>query len=227
MAVVKSWFRIETSLAATSLASLALWLLAGAAAATTDAAALADRLKAIDHYAATFRQAIADGRGRILEESTGYVLLQRPDFKWVVDDPYPQVIVAQGDELRIYDPDLAQLTIKPLAEALSDTPISLLTRDDVALDDRFLVTRLDPESPLGSTGAETAGWETFSVAPLDEDSLFAEIRLTFSPSGLASLGIVDHLGQYTEIRFEADPTRVIQSADFELEVPPGTDVIGG
>jgi outer membrane lipoprotein carrier protein len=222
MAVVKSWFRI-----ATSLASLALALLAGAAAASADAAALADRLKTLDHYAASFRQAIADGRGRILEESTGYVLLQRPDFKWVVDDPYPQVIVSQGDELKIYDPDLDQLTIKPLGEALSDTPISLLTRDDVALDDRFLVTRVTSEGLSGGAGADPAGWEMFSVTPRDEDSLFAEIRLTFSPTGLTSLGILDHLGQYTEIRFQADPGRVIQSADFELEVPPGTDVIGG
>ncbi|MGE0622570.1 MAG: outer membrane lipoprotein chaperone LolA [Pseudomonadales bacterium] len=224
MAAVKSWFRSATERLA--LAGL-LALAAGAAAASEDADALASRLKALDHYAATFHQAIADGRGRILEESTGYVLLRRPDFKWVVDDPYPQVIVSEGALLKIYDPDLAQLTIKPLAEALSDTPISLLTSDDVALGDDFVVTRLPENSLIGDPHGGEAGWEAFAVEPRDEDSLFAEVRLTFSPSGLFSLGILDHLGQYTEIRFEADPGRVIQSADFELEVPPGTDVIGG
>lgn len=223
MAAVKSWFRnaIEAFV-------LGLTLVAGVAAASADADALGSRLQALDRYAATFQQAIADSRGRILEESTGYVLLKRPDFKWVVNDPYPQVIVTQGNELKIYDPDLAQLTIKPLADALADTPISLLTREDVALDDDFLVTRL-PSDELSGDDPETGerGWETFAVTPRDEDSLFAEIRLTFSPTGLASFGILDHLGQYTEIRFEADTDRVIQSADFELEVPPDTDVIGG
>lgn len=225
MAAVKFWFRSGIS----TLAALALAAVASVVVASADADALAGRLKALDEYAATFHQAIADGRGRILEESTGYVLLRRPDFKWVVDDPYPQVIVTEGDTLKIYDPDLAQLTIKPLAEALADTPISLLTREDVALDERFLVTRLAAEGlPADAReGISADGWETFAVTPRDEDSLFSEVRLTFSTLGLVSLGILDHLGQYTEIRFEAEPDRVIQSTDFELEVPPGTDVIGG
>jgi len=217
MAAAKFSFRSAIS----AFVILILGLTAGIATASADADALAARLQALNSFAATFRQAIADGQGRIVEESTGYVLLRRPDFKWVVDDPYPQVIVTEGEELKIYDPDLAQLTIKPLSEALSDTPISLLTRDDVALDTDFLITR------LSSDNAGEPGWDTFAVTPRDEDSLFSEIRLTFSPRGLVSLGILDHLGQYTEIRFEVDPDRVIQSADFELDVPPGTDVIGG
>ncbi|HEY5645007.1 MAG TPA: outer membrane lipoprotein chaperone LolA [Pseudomonadales bacterium] len=221
MAAVKSWFRSAIRAAA----PLLLALTAPLGAAAGDADALAARLQSIDNFAATFRQAIADGRGRILEESTGYVLLRRPEFRWVVDAPYPQVIVAGGEDLKIYDPDLAQLTVKPLADALADTPISLLTRNRVALDSEFLVTRLAAE--LQAAEGAAAAVESFAVRPRSEDSLFAEIRLTFLADRLASLGILDHLGQYTEIRFEADPQRVIQSADFELEVPPGTDVIDG
>jgi outer membrane lipoprotein carrier protein len=189
---------------------------------------LSARIAALDDYAATFQQAIADTRGRILEESTGYVLLKRPDFKWVVDDPYPQVIVTEGETLKVYDPDLEQLTLKPLDEALTDTPISLLLREDVALSDDFDIVRVaDLPPPERDPDAGAASTETFLVTPRAEDSLFAEIRIAFSADGLSSLGILDHLGQYTEIRFQADPDRVIQSADFELEVPPGTDVIGG
>lgn len=183
-----------------------------------DAAALTDRLNCLETFAASFRQAIAGSRGELLEQSTGYVLLDRPNFKWVVDDPYPQVIVTEGDSLMVYDPDLEQLTIRPLAETLTDTPISLLTSTQMDLGEQFQIVRL----PI-----EEAGIDSYVVSPRDDDTLFAEIRLTFSAAGLDSLGIVDHLGQYTEIRFQVDPDRVIQSADFELDVPPETDVIGG
>ena len=183
-----------------------------------DAAALNARLEGLETFAASFIQAIAGNRGQILEQSTGYVLLDRPNFKWVVDAPYPQVIVAEGDSLKVYDPDLEQLTIRPLAEALTDTPISLLTSSQVDLGEKFEIIRL----PLDEDNVDS-----YVVSPLGEETLFAEIRLTFSSAGLDSLGIVDHLGQYTEIRFQIDSDRVIQSADFELEVPPETDVIGG
>jgi len=183
-----------------------------------DAAALADRLESLESFAATFTQAIAGNRGQILEESTGYVLLARPNFKWVVDAPYPQVITTEGDQLKVYDPDLEQLSIRPLSEALTDTPISLLTSAEVDLSAHFRVIRLP---------VEEEGTDSYLVSPKGEESLFAEIRLSFSQAGLDSLGIVDHLGQYTEIRFQVDPDRVIQSADFVLDVPPGTDVIGG
>ncbi len=188
------------------------------AAVWDDEAALSARLASLDSFAATFTQAIAGIRGQILEESTGYVLLARPNFKWVVNDPYPQVITTEGDLLKVYDPDLEQLSIRPLSDALTDTPISLLTSAEVDLGGHFNVIRLPMEAD---------GIDSFVVSPKSEESLFAEIRLTFSPAGLDALGIVDHLGQFTEIRFQVDPDRVIQSADFELEVPPGTDVIGG
>jgi len=182
----------------------------------SDSAALSARLRKLDRFAARFTQAIAGSQGQILEQSAGQVLLLKPRFKWVVDDPYPQIIVTEGDQLKVYDPDLEQLIVRPLDEALKDTPISLLTRDDVMLGEDFLIVRLPTEQG-----------ESYAVSPRSSDSLFAEIRLTFDEAGLTSLGILDHLGQYTEIRFEVDPDRVIQSADFELEVPPDTDVIGG
>lgn len=203
------------------MAVLLAFALPGVADDASDADLLAARLAELDDFAATFDQAIAGARGQILEQSTGYVLLARPNFKWVVDAPYPQVIVTEGDRLKVYDPDLEQLTIRPLAEALTDTPISLLTRDEIDLETSFLVVAL-PSQPDDVPGAQS-----FIVSPRGADSLFAEIELRFTAAGLKSLGIVDHLGQYTEIRFRADTDRVIQSSDFQLTVPPETDVIGG
>ena len=178
---------------------------------------LADRLAAVAEFAATFTQEIQGAQGHVLERSSGHVLLLRPMFKWVVDDPYPQIIVTEGDVLKVYDPDLEQLTIRPLADALTDTPVALLTQEDVVLGDSFSVIRV----------TDLDG-ESFVIIPRSDDSLYAEIRLRFSAHALASLEILDHLGQFTNIRFEVEPrATVLQSSDFSLEVPPGTDVIGG
>jgi outer membrane lipoprotein carrier protein len=183
----------------------------------TDAQRLEDRLQGLKSYSAAFTQDIQGARGQILERSSGRVTVLRPAFRWQVDEPYPQVIVADEALLKVYDPDLEQLTIRPMDEALNDTPISLLSRDAVSLSGDFAITRV----------AEDAG-ETYIVIPRDDETLYAEIRLQFSMQDLIGLGILDHLGQYTQIYFTPDPdSTVIQSSDFTLEVPPGTDVIGG
>ena len=201
MAAVKCWCRnVIRGFTAVVLLLAAAFARADSVpdAVWNDAAALSARLEALDSFAATFTQAIAGNRGQILEESTGYVLLARPDFKWVVNDPYPQVITTEGDLLKVYDPDLEQLSIRPLSDALTDTPISLLTSAEVDLGEHFNVIRLPVEAD---------GIDTYVVTPTGEESLFAEIRLTFSAAGLDALGIVDHLGQFTEIRFQVDPDR--------------------
>ena len=53
--------------------------------------------------------------------------------------------------------------------------------------------------------------------------------LVYSFAALTGLDILDHLGQRTEIRFDplAGAAAVIDDGTFTLEVPPGTDVIGG
>ena len=162
-------------------------------------------------------QEVQGARGEILERSTGYIRLLRPNFKWVVFDPYPQTIVTEGDTLKVYDPDLEQLIIRPLSEVLADTPLALLTQEDVVLGDNFKVSRV-----------VKSGEVIFTLIPLAEDTLYAEIHLHFSPQSLTGISIFDHLGQYTNIRFtQDDNAAVIQSDEFRLQVPPGTDVIGG
>lgn len=181
-----------------------------------DRQALEARLQALESYAADFTQTVYGVRGEVLEQSQGRVRLQRPNFRWEVDDPYPQVLLASGDELQLYDPDLEQLTVRPLDEALTDTPVALLTRDAVALTEDFQVMRLsDPEG------------EAFVIEPSADETLYREIVLHFQDQALTGLDILDHLGQRTEIRFRPDPDAHMDAATFALEIPPGTDVVGG
>ncbi|NIP15599.1 MAG: outer membrane lipoprotein chaperone LolA [Pseudomonadales bacterium] len=209
---MKFWSRIATE----TVVCLALSL-AAAIAAADPRESLSGRLAGMDVFVANFSQEIRGAQGQVLERSTGRFVLDRPRFKWEVDHPYPQTVVTDGDQLKVYDADLEQLTIRPLAEALQDTPVSLLTREGVALGDEFQVVEVSDE--LGTS---------YILTPNAADTLYAQIRLHFAGGALAALAITDHLGQFTEILFSTSTQRpVIQSSEFQLVVPPGTDVIGG
>ena len=212
MAVVKFWYPIAVR------AALAIALSLTSASGYADAReALSQRLDGLAEYVADFSQEIRGAQGQVLERSTGQLFIQRPQFKWVVDQPYPQVVVTEGEFLKVYDPDLEQLTVRPLKDALDDTPVSLLTRKGVVLGDEFQVVEVSDQ--LGSS---------YILSPNSPDTLYAEIRLHFSNVTLVGLAILDHLGQFTEILFTPAPeSTVIQSNEFQLSVPPGTDVIGG
>ncbi len=172
---------------------------------------LSQRLAALGHLAADFTQRIEGPGGELLEASSGRVRLLPPKFRWEVTAPYPQVLVADEQELRLYDPDLEQVTVRPIAELLDDTPLALLTRETTMLGEAYDI--------------DQRGGDSFSVRPRSEDALFAEIVLAFGQAGLTGIRIHDHLGQTTFIRFSGFQDKsVIQSADFELSVPPGTDV---
>lgn len=178
---------------------------------------LSKRLDSLAEYVGDFSQEIRGAQGQILERSTGQIFIRRPQFKWIVNNPYPQVVVTEGDVLKVYDPDLEQLTIRPLTEALADTPVSLLTQSGVVLGDEFQVVEVADE--LGAS---------YILTPNSPDTLYAEIRLHFTGDELVALAILDHLGQFTEILFTPAPeSTVIQSSEFQLSVPPETDVIGG
>lgn len=199
-----------------SLIAVSGWALGLATWAQADPfVALAAQLDGLNAYSAGFTQQVRGPHGELVERSSGRVLLLRPHFKWEVLEPYPQIIVADEHHLRVYDPDLAQVTLRPLDEVLADTPISLLTHPGSELAAHFRVRR---------EGAS----EHFVLEPLRAQSVYSQIRLTFFEDSLVGLSIVDQLGQVTDIEFTPAPEgTVIQSSDFSLTLPAGTDVIGG
>ena len=73
-----------------------------------------------------FEQVLFDARDSVQERSTGAFWLQRPgQFRWEYRSPYPQTLLSDGERLWLYDPDLAQVTVRPLAEALASAPAAL------------------------------------------------------------------------------------------------------
>ena len=69
--------------------------------------------KDLHTLSAEFIQYEIDPNDRMSEQSTGHMWLSSPDqFKWVYNTPAPQLIIANGDRIWIYDEDLEQVTIR-------------------------------------------------------------------------------------------------------------------
>ena len=185
-------------------------LLAGATAWADPRSELIERIDALTHLAAEFTQKQHDPSGVLLEEAKGFIRLQRPKLRWEVVSPYPQVVVADQNEFKVYDPDLEQVIVRPLGEALQDTPLALLTRSTLSLSDDYEV--------------RTLGNGAYSLRPASDSALIAEIVLSFADKTLQAIDLRNPLGHTTHIRFRRfQDVSVIQSADFGLDLPAGVE----
>ncbi|WP_251976790.1 outer membrane lipoprotein chaperone LolA [Salinicola avicenniae] len=194
-------------------------LLAVPFAAQADQAS-ADRLshllEPLKTYSADFEQQILDAGGSSLQDTSGHMWLSRPGhFRWEVNQPYRQLVVSDGNEVTLYDPDLEQVTIQPLDDRVTHTPALLLSGRASALADNYDVTR----QQQGAT-------ETFTLVPQANDTLFEQLKLTFYSEKLDALQMTDSTGQRTAIDFDDAETNVsIDPAQFAFEIPEGADVI--
>lgn len=238
MVAVKYWSRTTANSIALLLVSIGLscWAVEPdvapvnpvVQAVESEAQRLAQQLEGLRSYSADFTQTVLGGRNEVLQQSSGRVHIARPDrFKWVVAQPYPQTLVTVSDKLYLYDPDLEQLTVEPLEEAMAGTPALILTGSSERIDALFRVVAQVAPGNLSDAGAAT-NEAVFSLYPKDASALFAEIRMRFNgEQQLSHLDIVDHLGQLTQVNFANISYNVpLPTNEFEFVVPPGTDVIG-
>ena len=197
------------------LASLVLVLAAPLAQAAPPAmAAFTDGLKGLD---GRFVQRVFDADGRLTEETDGRVALAAPrQFRWEYADPYPQLIVADGDHVWVYDPDLEQVQVRKQALEEQQSPLAALV-DPGELERQFTVA----EAPA----ADGLAWVV--LTPKSEEAQIASARLGFRGADLARMTMQDALGQRTEIVFEGWRRNPAFAADtFRFTPPAGVDVVG-
>ncbi len=200
-----------------SLAALALVALTPLTAMANEGAErLARMLEPLDTYVADFDQQILDGSGQRLQEASGRMWLSRPGrFRWEVNAPYEQVVVSDGDEVTLYDPDLQQATVQPLDDRVTHTPALLLSGSADQLTDSYEVS-----------SSQQGAAETFELVPKSPDTLFEELKLTFYGERLGFLQMTDSTGQRTAIEFDDVEQNVsVEDSRFDMELPEGTDVI--
>jgi outer membrane lipoprotein carrier protein len=198
--------------------------LALAAALLVAAGAQAASLERFETYVRTtqaaradFEQQVFDRNGRRVQEAKGSFEFLRPGrFRWTYAEPYPQLIVGDGERVWIYERDLNQVTVRRLTQALGSTPAALLAG----------ASDIEKAFVLSDAGTRN-GLEWLEAKPREREAGFERVRIGLGVAGVEAMQLVDHLGQTTELRFSnitRNPT--LRASDFRFTPPPGADVLG-
>ena len=150
---------------------------------------------------------------------TGRLRFLRPmRFRFDYVTPYAQTIVADGSKLWLYDPDLAQVTVKNQAAVLAESPAGLLASatDVKELERHFTLSEL-PAS---------GGMEWLLAIPKNSQAVLTELKVGLKAGRLGALELLDAIGQRSRLNFSVTandqaPARGV----FQFTPPQGTDVL--
>jgi len=147
---------------------------------------------------------------------SGQFSFQRPGkFRWEVLKPYEQVIVSDGKDVYQFDPDLNQVTVRPVASSLGSSPAAILF-GNASLDEAFVINNL-PDS-------EGMSW--LRATPHQPDSGLNQIDIGLYQGVPARLILQDSFGQTTQIDLSRIRAQSGFPADtFRFKAPPGADIV--
>ncbi len=171
----------------------------------------------LDTFQAGFTQTVRSQDGRVQDQASGRLWLKSPDrLRWVYQGDFPETIVADGENIWIYDEALQQVTVKPQSDQAADSPLLILS-DISRIDEQFSVTELgDFEDML-----------LLELKSLDTEAEFERILLGFNDAGVRMMAMEDAFGQRTEIHFDdISKNQPIDPVLFRFEPPADADVVG-
>lgn len=194
-----------------------LCLMPMAFAQLSPAQQLATLLNRYTTFEASFQQTTYDENGQKLQSSEGQVWLARPGkFRWSAQKPNRQIVVANGEQLWIYDVDLAQVTVRKVNANNDTNPAALLSQNAKKVLTRFRVS-IQPNS---------RGEQWFQLVPKRSPSGFKMVWLYFNKGYLTEMRLKNNLGQTSVFRFgEIKLNRRITSSTFQFRAPKGVDVL--
>ena len=174
---------------------------------------------------AAFTQIVIAKNGKRPQQSSGVMIFARPGkFRWQIEKPYSQLLVGDGDKVWMYDPELKQVTVKKVGNALGGTPAALLAGESGGKGSGK--STLEKDFTLREAG-EREGLEWVEAIPKTQESGFEKLLLGFAGSDLKAMELFDNFGQTTSLYFtniERNPS--IAPSLLRFTPPAGVDVIG-
>jgi len=177
---------------------------------------LTQLLKQYETYKASFKQLTYYNSRQKPEVIVGTLYMKRPGkFRWQVEKPMKQVVIANGNILWIYDVELQQVTQQHLDKNKSNNPAVLLSGNVMELIKQYDVTK---KLIKGET------W--FQLKPLSTQSSFLLIRMRFVNHQLTAIWLKNNLGQVSLFEFSNIQLNTsLHSSLFNFKPPPGVDVL--
>ena len=177
-----------------------------------------DRFAAgLETFSSKFTQRVLGPDGQVEDESEGQVWLRQPNnIRWEYGGDFPELVVADGERIWIYDKVLEQVTIKPQSEYAADSPLSLLAD----------IGRLDEQFAVREAGDLDGLW-LLELRALNSEAEFEQVLLGLANDELQLMTMEDTFGLRTEIRFsQLQRNPPLDAGLFVFTPPAGVDVIG-
>lgn len=164
----------------------------------------------------SFRQQVLHASGRVLETTEGSFAFARPGkFRWDVQKPYEQLLVADGEQLYFFDRDLNQVTIRKLGDAIASTPAAILFGNE-SIERDFLFT----EAGLHE------GLLWLEASPRTREAGVERIVIGMRAGLPEAMDVVDSFGRTSRFTFRMlERNSSIDATLFGFRIPPGADVI--
>ena len=181
--------------------------------AATASEDLISALTKLHSFKADFVQSVLDGRGSIIQKSSGQMALQRPGkFRWETQKPGQQLVIADGKKVWFYDIDLQQVTVQKQQTTQPNSPALLLNGEPIKLAKDYIITQ--PANGI------------YQLKPKQTNSMFNIIELGFQNNNLNIIRLQDSFGQITTVQFKnVDNNPNLPARLFQFVLPKGVDVV--
>lgn len=172
-------------------------------------------LARFDALSASFTQTVTYDNGQSGPSASGEMKLQRPKmFYWHLVAPSEQIVVADGQYLWVYDPDLEQVVRRNQSQ-------------HDAIPAMLLSGRLGEMKDLVSVQKVIKSRVThYHVTILEPEEQQQHIEISFADNQLISMTIHNALGQANHFSFsDVKSYRSLDKHWFEFSAPKGVDVM--
>lgn len=175
----------------------------------------------ISSMSSEFSQVVLDKKGSKLQDVEGVMLFKRPDkFRWDYLKPYQNQIISDGDRLYMYDQDLKQVSVSPIAKVAGSTPLLIIAGKNI--EKYFSLKNLDKQD--GNESSQNTRW--VEAVPKENGAGFSKIILGLNESRVLTMKIIDAFEHTTIITFKnAKFNLSLADNDFLFKLPNGVDVV--
>lgn len=146
--------------------------------------------------------------------SSGTLSIEKPNrFNYHVLTPNEEIFISDGKKVWNIEPDLEQVTVTPLQQNLSTTPLLLLSGSIADLSQLFFIQTVSPEH--------------YILTPKSADSMIKKIDIRFDQQSIIqSLALTNTLGQtstlvFTQVKLNSPPPAAL----FYYQQEPGIQVL--
>jgi outer membrane lipoprotein carrier protein len=167
-------------------------------------------------FSADFEQIQPDEAVFELNKSFGHFDLNRPGkLVWEYLKPEPQKIVVDGPNLWVFDKDLDQVTVRPIADIKGDIPLSWLLYSE-KIENKFTII----------DAGQRTGIHWYNLTP-KKATYFQSIEVGMLNGEMVEVWMYQGPDNVTKVRFKnIESNVVIPLKSFQFQLPEGVDLIG-